>query len=84
MPFDLKMSQVVFQMHLDQVTDCLPSMITIHDDKCVYSWMPEEHDPNLIQLMKTASQQESSSTVPSAESDSPRSASMVCSLLPKV
>ena len=32
MPFSLKMSQDVFQMRMDQITDRLPGMIAIHDD----------------------------------------------------
>ena len=32
MPFGLKMSQDIFQMQMDQATDCLPSIIAIHDD----------------------------------------------------
>ena len=36
MPFGLKMSQDVFQMWMDQITDRLPGIIAIHDDICVY------------------------------------------------
>ena len=32
MPFGLKMSQDIFQMWMDQATDCLPSIIAIHDE----------------------------------------------------
>ena len=41
MPFGLKISQDIFQMWMDQATDCLPSIIAIHDDICMfglYSW----------------------------------------------
>ena len=55
MPFGLKMSQDVFQMRMDQITDRLPGIIAIHDDICVYGKTREEHDTNLLQLMKTAS-----------------------------
>ena len=55
MPFGLKMSQDVFQMCMDQITDRLPGIIAIHDDICVYGKTREEHDTNLLQLMKTAS-----------------------------
>ena len=44
MPFGLKMSQGVFQMQMDQATDCLPGIIAIHDDICIYGHTPEEHD----------------------------------------
>ena len=35
MPFGLKMSQDVFQMVMDQITDRLPGIIAIHGDICV-------------------------------------------------
>ena len=44
MPFGLKMSQDVFVMCMDQVTDHLPSISAIHDDICIYGHPPEEHD----------------------------------------
>ena len=40
-------------MHMDQVTDHLPRIITIHDDNCVYGQTPEEHNRLHIQLMQT-------------------------------
>ena len=49
------MSQNVFQMCMDQITNRLPGIIAIHDDICVYSKTREEHNTNLLQLMKTAS-----------------------------
>ena len=55
MPFELKMSQDVFQMHMNQITDRLPKIIGIHDDICVFGKTREEHDTNLLQLIKTAS-----------------------------
>ena len=54
MPFGLKMSQDVFQMRMDQITDRLPGVIAIHDDICVFGKDTAEHDNNLLQLMKTA------------------------------
>ena len=54
MPLGLKMSQDVFQMWMDQITDRLPGIIAIHDDICVYGNYIAEHDHNLLQLMKTA------------------------------
>ena len=53
MPFGLKMSQDVFQMQMDQITDRLPGVIAIHDDICVFGKDTAEHDNNLLQLMKT-------------------------------
>ena len=55
MPSGLKMSQDVFQTCMDQITDRLPGIIAIHNDICVYGKTTEEHDTNLLQLMKTAS-----------------------------
>ena len=49
------MSQDVFQMHMDQVTDHLPSIIAIHHDSCICSRTPEEHARHLINLMQTTS-----------------------------
>ena len=54
MPFGLKMSQVVFQMWMDQITDRLPGIIAIHDDISVFGKDTAVHDYNLLQLMKTA------------------------------
>ena len=48
------MSQNVFQMQMDQATDCLPGIIAIHDDTCIFSCTPEEHDWHLLCLMQTA------------------------------
>ena len=52
MTFGLKMSQDVFQMWMDQATECLPGIITIHDDICIYGHTSEEHDQHLLELME--------------------------------
>ena len=44
MPFGLKMSQDVFQMWMDQITNRLPGIIAIHDDICVYGKDTTEHN----------------------------------------
>ena len=54
MPFGLKMSQDIFQMWMDQITDRLPGIIAIHDNICVYGKDTTEHDNNLLKLMQTA------------------------------
>ena len=54
MPFGLKMSQDVFQMRMDQITNRLPGIIAIHNDICVYGKDTTEHDNNLLKLMQTA------------------------------
>ena len=42
-------------MCMDQITDRLPGIIAIHNDICVYGKTREEHNTNLLQLMKTTS-----------------------------
>ena len=54
MPFGLKMSQDVFQMWMDQITNRLPGIIAIHNDICVYGKDTTEHNKNLLKLMQTA------------------------------
>ena len=54
MPFGLKMSQDVFQMRMDNITERLKGIISIHDDICVFGKTQQEHDENLLQLMKIA------------------------------
>ena len=49
------MSQDVFQMRMDQITDRLPGVIAIHDDICIYGKTQQQHDKHLLQLLKTAS-----------------------------
>ena len=55
MPFGLKMSQDVFQMRMDQITDRLPGVIAIYGDICIYGKTQEQHNKHLLQLLKTAS-----------------------------
>ena len=45
-----KMSQDVFQMHMDQITDRLPGIIAIDSDMCVFGKTREEHNTHLLQL----------------------------------
>ena len=54
MPFGLKMLQDVFQMRMDNITERLKGIISIHDDICVFGRTQQEHDENLLQLMKIA------------------------------
>ena len=54
MPFGLKMSQDVFQMRMDNITERLKGIMSIHDDICVFGKTQQEHDENLLQLMKIA------------------------------
>ena len=54
MPFGLKMLQDVFQIRIDNITERLKGIISIHDDICVFGRTQQEHDENLLQLMKIA------------------------------
>ena len=48
------MSKDIFQMQMNQITDCLSSIIAIHDNTCVFCCTPYEHDWHLLHLMQTA------------------------------
>ena len=54
MPFGLKMSQDIFQMRMDQITERLPGIIAIHDDICIYGRTQDQHKKHPQQLLKTA------------------------------
>ena len=56
MPFALKMSQDVFQIRMDNITERFAGMISIHDNICIFSKTQQEHDENLLQLMIVAQQ----------------------------
>ena len=55
MPFCLKMSQDIFQMSVNKITDRLPGVLAMHDDICIYGKTQEQHDKHLLQLLKAAS-----------------------------
>ena len=54
MPFRLKMSQDVFQMQMNQITNRLTGIIAKHDDFCTYGKDMVEHNHNFLQFMKMA------------------------------
>ena len=83
MSFSLKMSQDVLQMWMDQATDCLPSIIAIHDDICIYGHTPEEPWHTYSSWCRQPKNMALSSTVLSVTSGSLRLASMVQCSLPK-
>lgn len=56
LPFGLSVSQDVFQKKMDQILDLCPGTVGISDDVCVYGSNKEEHDKNLLHLMKVAQQ----------------------------
>ena len=39
---------------MDQATDCLPGIIAIHDDICIFGHTPKAHDEHLLHPMETA------------------------------
>ena len=49
------MSQDVFQMHMDHITNRSPGIIAIYDDTCILGKTREEHNAHLLQLVKKAS-----------------------------
>ena len=46
------MSQDVFQMRMDNITERLAGIISIHNDICIIGKTQQEHDENLLQLIK--------------------------------
>ena len=51
MPFDMKMSQDVFQIQMDRILEQCPGTIGIHDDVIIYGYTREDHDANLINFL---------------------------------
>ena len=72
MPFGLKMSQDVFQMQMEQITNRLLGIIAIHDDICVYGKDTTEHNKNLLKLMQTAQDHGLVFNTTSVQSTSPK------------
>ena len=54
-PFGLVMSRGVSQMKMDQTTEQFPSVLSIHDDLCIYGKSEKEHASNLLNWMQVAS-----------------------------
>ena len=52
MPFGAKMSQDVFQLRMDAILEQCPGVIGIHDDMVIFGVDQEDHDANLINLLK--------------------------------
>ena len=46
------MSQDVFQIKMDKITDRFAGVIAIQNDICIYGKMQEQHDKHLLQLLK--------------------------------
>ena len=49
-PFELKMSQDIFQMRMDDIVAQCPSVLAIHDDMFIYGKNNKDHDANIINL----------------------------------
>ena len=56
-PFGLTMSPDIFQQRMDEITSGLKGIIAIHDDICVFGKTREEHDENLVALLRRATDQ---------------------------
>ena len=46
------MSQDVFQLHMDAILEQCPGVIGIHNDMVIFGVDQEDHDANLINLLK--------------------------------
>ena len=47
----MKMSQDVFQIHIDCILEQCPRVIGIHDDMIIYGYTREDHDTNLVNFL---------------------------------
>ena len=56
MTFGLKMPHDILQMRMDNITERLKGIISIHDNICIFGKTQLEHNENLLQLMKIAQQ----------------------------
>ena len=56
LPFGLNVSQDIFQLEIDRILEGCSGTVCIADDIVVYGTTEEEHDSNLLQLMRTARQ----------------------------
>ena len=56
MPFEIVMSQDVFQQKMDQILEICPGTVGIADDVAVFGKTEDEHDANLHNLMRVASE----------------------------
>ena len=52
MPFGAKMSQGMFQVRMDAILEQCPGVIGIHDDMVIFGVDQQDHDANLINLLK--------------------------------
>ena len=53
-PFELKMSQDIFQMRMDNIVAQCPSVLAIHDDVFIYGKDDRDHNANIINLFNMA------------------------------
>ena len=52
--FELKVSQDIFQMRMDDIVAQCPSVLAIHDDVFIYRKNDRDHDANIINLFNVA------------------------------
>ena len=57
LPFGLKVSQDIFQLEMDRIIGQVPGCICIADDVAVVGTTEEEHDRNLLELMRVAAKE---------------------------
>ncbi len=57
LPFGLSISQDIFQQRMDTILERAPGCVGIADDVAVYGATIEEHDSNLLNLMKIAKEE---------------------------
>ena len=62
MPISLKMNQDIFHMRMEQLTDRLPRIITIHDDICIFRSNLQTHDQNVFKVNEDSRSAPSGST----------------------
>uniref|UniRef100_A0A8C9SGK0 Gypsy retrotransposon integrase-like protein 1 n=1 Tax=Scleropages formosus TaxID=113540 RepID=A0A8C9SGK0_SCLFO len=54
LPFDLSISQDIFQQRMDEILEGLEGCVGIADDICVFGKTEEEHDKHLLSLLERA------------------------------
>ena len=76
MLFGPRMSQNICQMYMDQIAEHCPSVIVTHDDIAIHGKYCDEHDKNLLNLMKVMQENGPISIPKHMTADNHRSISM--------
>ena len=61
------MSQDIFQMRMDNITESLAGIISIHDDICIFGKTQLKHEENLLQTYESSSKMALYSTATNAK-----------------